>query len=231
MKYLHLLLIVFLFSCSNEKKPIQENSKAESRIEDENYYDLNAQVTVIDTNLNPFKNGLLFRISKCKMNILSEQIKCIINKFPFRNFPMHFGPNPEISLDSDNELNDSLFIVEAMKDTNYFVEEERQYIYYNGINISHNFDFYLVLIPTWFSVGKEYNLYTITKSGLFIDKLSIGYEFSDHESKFGKIESVNDIEVTTKQFGYDEVNDVYFFDASLTEKYYLNSNGKFIKSD
>ncbi|BDC99679.1 hypothetical protein [Persicobacter psychrovividus] len=142
---------------------------------------------------------------------------------------MHFGPIPKIKLNSNLQLTDSLFITEALQDKIYFSEEERQYSYYLGVNIPSGNNFKTVVIPERFSVGKSYILLTISNSGEHIDKIVVGSEASDWGSVFGKIESLDNIEVTTKKMGYDQKKDVLYFSSSECEQYFINEKGRILK--
>ncbi|WP_143017465.1 hypothetical protein [Catalinimonas alkaloidigena] len=214
---------------SDSKSKELPKTSSEDRIEGKYPNDVNSMVSIIDTTMNPFANGLRFSSGECEHNIEAKRIHCVISKFPDIPLPMHFGPIPEINLNSDFEIKDSIFITKALRDSNYFTEEERQYSYYFGVNIPNNYDFETVIIPEWFSVGKSYILLTISSSGENINKLVIGSESSDHESVFGKIESLNDIEVTTKKFGYDKEKDLLYFSSSITEEYRINDKGEILK--
>ena len=229
MKYNLLIITIglLIYSCTSSTTKESTQANGEARIEGKYSSNINSKVTIIDTTLNPFANGLLFSGRDCENE--KERINCVISKFPPRPLPMHFGPIPEVSLNSNFELSDSLFITEALQDTNYFAEEERQYSYYLGVNIPSRNNFQTVVIPEWFSVGKRYILLTISNSGDYIDKLVIGSESSDYESVFGKIESFNNIEVTTKKIGFDESKDLLYFSSSDKEQYLINEKGKIIK--
>lgn len=228
--YLIIITVGLLFcSCSGSTKNERTETSNEVRIEGKYPSDVNSMVSEIDTTLNPFSNGLLFSGRECDNENETARINCVISKFPPRALPMHFGPIPEINLNSNFELKDSLFITKALQDINYFTEEERQYNYYFGVKIPNDKEFTTVVIPESFSVGKSYILLTISNSGDHIDKLVIGSESSDYESVFGKIESLDDIEVTTKKFGYDEEKDLLYFSSSETDQYFINEKGQILK--
>lgn len=232
MKKINLLLIaiaLLTFSCSDGTKRESTSGEDNSRIEGKYPSDINSLVSIIDTTLNPFANGLLYSGRDCSDEIESERINCVLSKFPPRPLPMHFGPIPDIDFGSNINLHDSLFIVKILKDTTYFTEDDRTYGYCLGVNIPLNKNFKLVIITEWFSVGKSYILLTISNTGEHIDNLIIGSESSDYESVFGKIESLDNIEVTTKKIGYDEGKDLLYFSSSETVKYSINGNGKILK--
>ena len=217
------------FSCSNGTAKKSTSDESNIRIEGKYPSDINSLVSIIDTTLNPFANGLLYSGRDCSNEIESERISCVLSKFPPRPLPMHFGPIPEIDFGSNINLSDSLFIVKILKDTTYFTEEDKTYGYCSGMNIPLNKDFKLVIIIEWFNVGKSYILLTISNAGEHIDNIIIGSESSDYESVFGKIESLDNIEVTTKKIGYDEEKDLLYFSSSKTVKYYINGRGKILK--
>jgi len=221
-------ILLLLNSCSDGTKKKSIQVQDDTRIEGKYPNDINSLVTAVDTTLNPFANGLLIKGSNCEGEYETERINCVISKLPPRPLPMHFGPLPDISRNVIH-LDDSLFIVKALKDSIYFNEEERQYSYGLGVNIPHEYDFSLVVITELFSVGKSYILLTISNSGEYVDKLVIGSESSDYESIFGRIESLDDIEVITKKIGYDQEKDLLYFSSSVTEHYYINEKGRILK--
>lgn len=223
-----ILLMVIIIGCLDAQHKVHPNPFSQ-RIEGKYPTDINSRITDIDTNLNPFKTPVTLCNCHCDYLPDSERITCIYKCFDSKKLPLHFGPIPEIKLNSNQEIKDSIFITKALQDTNYFHEEERQYSYYTGISIPADIHFNVVVLPYWYSVGKSYILYTFTKSGEYIDSLVIGLESADEESVFGKLESLNHIEITTKKIGYDEENDLLYFASSETSTYYINELGKIIK--
>ena len=101
--------------------------------------------------------------------------------------------------------------------------------YYKGVIIANNLKIKTVIIPTIYNVGKDYTLYTFTDDGKLIDKLIIGAESSDYESKFGVIESFDKIKITTKIIGYKSNSKLYFYSSSKTEYFKVSQSGKILK--
>ncbi|MEM6263896.1 MAG: hypothetical protein AAGI38_15385 [Bacteroidota bacterium] len=222
------IVALLLMGCPNGIENQHTTCPKIERLESYDYQTLNKLANEVDTNLNPFANSPEYRKDVCVESKVADHIQCIIQQFATASFPLHFGPEPEVNLHPEFVLEDSIFIEYAMNDSTYFEEDERQYAYYLGINIPNKFGFWVVVIQEVYSVGRSYHLFSISPSGQFIDRLLLGSEASDVESVFGKIESLQDIEVITKSFGYDESKEVLFFDSSQTKKYFLNGKGKFI---
>ncbi|QNR25186.1 hypothetical protein [Croceimicrobium hydrocarbonivorans] len=231
----YFLILAFLFmaqACTNRPEAKVEASQTESPEikEPETKYpdDLNATVSSIDTNLNPLVD-INFTLRECPKDSLSDPINCILSQIPSRPLPMHFGPIPYFDYYSLVPLEDSLFISEALQDTNYFVEEERQYSYFLGVKIPSPAAYTALIVLESFSIGKDYILVTISESGEMIDKLRLGSEAGDYESLFGKIESLEDIEVITKKIDYNKEEDLLFFKSTETTHYYINEVGEILK--
>ncbi|WP_421750300.1 hypothetical protein [Croceimicrobium sp.] len=230
------LILVILFigqACTNTSKTNPEshitNNQEAKKPKTKLPVDLNGSVTSIDTNLNPLAEIPNFTLTECPEVSPAVYINCILSQIPSRPLPMHFGPSPNLNYHSLVHLDDSLFISEAILDTNYFVEEERQYSYFLGVKIPSPRAYRALIILKVFSIGKDYILLTISESGELIDRLRLGSEVSDYESLFGKMESLEDIEVTSKKIGYNKEEDFLFFKSTETTHYYINEMGKILK--
>ena len=221
IKFLTIGIISVLISCNSQ------NNNTQLKLEDKNYSKLNEKVTLVDTMLNPFTKSLIFKKDECKSTNYKDRFNCILNTFPNQNLPLHFGPHPEI--ESTPYISDTAFVENSLLDKDYFKNEDFTHGYYKGVIIANNLKIKTVIIPTIYNVGKDYTLYTFTDDGKLIDKLIIGAESSDYESKFGVIESFDKIKITTKIIGYKSNSKLYFYSSSKTEYFKVSQSGKILK--
>ncbi|GAB5556852.1 MAG: hypothetical protein SchgKO_10650 [Schleiferiaceae bacterium] len=210
----------------------QSNADKISRLEAYDYSELNALVKEVNPKLNPFTTEAdlaeaNFQEADCEDSL--EPILCVLSSFAEIDLPLHFGPHPEINYTAVPTCQDSIFIVNALRDSLYYSDDpdnERMYGYRMGISINHSGDFYAVVIPKSFGVGKEYILWTFSREGKYIDHLLLGEEAADYQSVFGRVESLDSIVVTTKEFGYDEEKNTVYFASSQTQQYSIDDEGK-----
>lgn len=233
--YLFCLLIGL--SCSSQQKEVSkiiedENSSIEDTILTAEYYqDLNELVDYLDSSRNPYlTQNSDVDLSCIDVSLPSQHKKCIIDQFRLVEFPVHVGPTHVVPRANRAPLEDSLFIYDCIKDTNYFTAEERMYSYYYGKKISESENFILVMLLEEFSVGRKYLLLSISsKDFSLIDKITLGAEISDSKSIFGQIKDRTHFEIDTKEFGYDDGQDLMFFKSEQTKKYEVAKNGKFLE--
>lgn len=229
MKYLFILLFVSLVSCMGNSNQNKYESSASGYDTTKNY--TIGQYKNVEVTLNPYITQIdTIPVLGCNdQNSKEICFNNIINQFPIIETPLEFGPVPEPSYAVNTVFEDSLFIVNCLNDTTFYKQErgDRTYGYLKGKIIDKNPNYFLVVILFTYSVGFEYELYSLTLNGNLISKIGLGGQTSDWYEIYGKINNKNTFEITRNEFAMK--NGKFGIKTSVLSKYFISTEGQFLK--